>query len=70
MKAERLVRGLQRQRRARQEAHLGDLKVLDKNIHHYMEELMQQRYKNEERIKQKKKLEIIERMKVQEMRKI
>jgi hypothetical protein len=35
-----------------------------------MEEIMKLKYFNEERIKQKKKLEIIERMKQQEIRKI
>ncbi len=70
MKAERLVKGLQREKKARHEAHLDELQAIDKNINYYMEELMKERYKNEERIKQKKKLEIIERMKQQEMRKI
>ena len=35
------------------------------NLHQQMEEIMKMRYFNEERIKQKKKLEIIERMKKQ-----
>lgn len=35
-----------------------------------MEEITLERVKNEERIKQRKKIEIIERMKQQEMRKI
>ncbi len=51
-------------------AHLGDLHIIDKNINHYMEEITLERVKNEERIKQRKKIEIIERMKQQEMRKI
>lgn len=70
IKAERLVKDLRQEKRSRQEAHLGDLHSVDKNINFYMEELMKERYKNEERLKQRKKFEIIERMKQQEMRKI
>ena len=52
-------------KKSRIQANLGELHVIDKNINFYMEELMKERYKNEERIKQRKKLEIIERMKQQ-----
>jgi hypothetical protein len=63
VKAEQLVRGLQLEKKSRKAAHIGDLTAVDKNIHYYMEELVQERYKNEERLKQRKKFEIIERMK-------
>ena len=51
-------------------AKLGDNKNLDKNINDYMEELVKLRAENEEKGKQKKKLEILERMKKNEMRKL
>ena len=51
-------------------AKIGDIKNLDKNINDYMEELMKLRAENEEKGKQKKKLEILERMKKNEMRKL
>lgn len=63
MKAERLVKDLRMEKKSRHDALLGDVKSVDKNIHLYMEELMKERYKNEERLKQRKKFEIIERMK-------
>ena len=63
MKAERLVKDLRMEKKSRHEALLGDVQSVDKNIHLYMEELMKERYKNEERLKQRKKFEIIERMK-------
>ena len=51
-------------------AKIGDIKNLDKNINDYMEELIKLRAENEEKGKQKKKLEILERMKKNEMRKL
>lgn len=45
-------------------------KSFDDDLNEKMEEIMKLKYFNEERIKQKKKLEIIERMKQQEIRKI
>lgn len=63
VKAEKLVKDLRLEKRSRHEAHLGELTAVDKNINLYMEELMKERYKNEERLKQRKKFEIIERMK-------
>ena len=55
VKAERLVKGLRQEKKSRKEAHLDDLQAVDKNINLYMEELMKERYKNEERLKQRKK---------------
>lgn len=70
VKAERFIKDLRSQKRNRQNAKIGEFGKVDENINRYMEELMKERYKNEEKIRQKKKLEIIERMKQQELRKI
>lgn len=42
---------------------------MDKDINSFMEELTRQRIENEEKLKQKKKMEVLERMKKNEIRK-
>ena len=37
IKAEKLVKHLNREKKERHMAHLGDLQAIDKNINHYME---------------------------------
>lgn len=55
-KAERLVRGLRYEKKSRQQLHLGEIYMVDKNINGYMEELVKERHKNEELLKQRKKI--------------
>ena len=69
-KAESLVKNLRSQKRNRNVAKIGQFKSLDKNINEYMEELVKIREDNEEKQKQKKKFEILERMKKNEIRKM
>lgn len=64
------MKNLNKEKKQRHIAHLGDLQAIDKNINYYMEELALERVKNEERLKQRKKIEIIERMKQHEVKKI
>ena len=51
-------------------AKVGEFKSLDKNINEYMEQLNKLRAENEQKTKQKKKLEILQRMKQHEIRKM
>lgn len=51
-------------------AKLGQFSNIDRNINQYMEELTKLRMQNESKIKEKKKLEILERMKQNQVRKM
>lgn len=57
------MKNLRSQKRSRNNAKIGEIKNLDRNINDYMDELHRLRAENEDKYKQKKKLEILERMK-------